>query len=82
MDLSNQAIATHEVGSGQESQPWAQVCPVIVYLDDARLGISWIEQGFAKESFGCGCIPLGREQEINGLSGGIDCPVTDSDPGL
>ena len=44
---------------------------ILVYVDDPRLRIGWIEQRLTKESLGCRVIAFGREQEIIGLPGGI-----------
>src|SRR5215472_9072092 len=44
---------------------------VLVYVDYLRLRIGWVEQRLTKESLGCRCIAFGREQEINGLPGGV-----------
>jgi hypothetical protein len=45
--------------------------PVLVHVDDPRLRIGRVEQSLTKEALGCRGVALGREQEINGLSGGI-----------
>jgi hypothetical protein len=47
------------------------MCSVLVHVDDPRLRIGWVEQRLAKESLGCRGIAFTREQEINGLPGGI-----------
>ena len=44
---------------------------VLVHVDYPRLRIGRSEQRLTKESLGCRCIALGREQEIDGLSCGI-----------
>ena len=59
---------------------------ILIYVDDPRLRIGWIEQRLTKESFGCRCIAFGREQEINSLPcrihGSVQISVLPFDPDI
>ena len=52
-----------------------RVCPVLVDVDYPRHGVACIRQRPAKEAFRRVRIPLGGQQEIDGLPTGVNRPI-------
>jgi signal transduction histidine kinase len=50
---------------------------VLVHVDDTWMRVSDCPQSLAEEAFGACCVSFGREQENDGLSRRIPCPIVD-----
>jgi hypothetical protein len=71
------------VPSTLSSSTGRRIRSALVHVDYPRLRIGWVEQRFTKESLGCRCIALGREQEIGlpcGIHGSVQISVLPFDP--
>ena len=49
----------------------SRIGPILVHIDHTGHRITGATQSLAKETFRCRSVPLGRQQKLDGLTGGI-----------